>query len=199
MSMPNFRLAAARVHIPRRERQQALEQLFARTAAAFGSPVPQPRGRGPAARLAEYARFTREKAEEALAGCGEGGACEGGAAAGGAAAALAMLERRLYSAARVLGGRYRVRLRVRSPGEALAAARILYRGLGIDFQASRDGEIIIRRCAFAPVYTPRVCALVSALDRGLLAGLAGGGELAFGQRLTEGASCCRAHFNGATP
>ena len=35
---------------------------------------------------------------------------------------------------------------------------------------------------------------MSAMDRGLLAGLAGGGELAFSQRITEGHPCCRARF-----
>jgi choline dehydrogenase-like flavoprotein len=71
---------------------------------------------------------------------------------------------------------------------------VLYRGLGIDLKGSADGQIIIRRCFFARFYTPRVCALVSALDQGLMAGLAGGGELDFTQRLTEGACCCRARF-----
>jgi hypothetical protein len=198
VSLPNIRLAAARVLVPRRARRRALEQLFARTAAAFGSPVPPPRGRGPSARLAEYARFTREQADEALAACADDRGPGGGAAADDGRAALAGLERRLYRAARGLGGRYRVMLRVRSPGEALAAARILYRGLGIDFRAATDGEIVIRSCSFAPHYTPRVCAVVSALDRGLLAGLAGGGELDFRQRLTEGACCCRAHFEEAS-
>jgi len=183
MSMPNLRLAAARLHVPRRERRQALEELFARTAAAFGSPVPAPQGRGTHARLAEYACFTRERAEEALA-----------SSAGDGPAALAALERRLYRAARALGGRYRLRLALRSPAEALAAARLLYRQLGIDFRSFPDGRILIRRCAFAALYTPAVCALVSALDQGLLAGLAGGGELRFAERLTEGACCCRAQF-----
>ncbi len=181
MSLPNLRLAAARLYLPRRARQQALEELFARTAAAFGSPVPAPRGRGPGARLAEYARFTRERAEAALA-----------RAKG--RTALAELERRLYRAARGLGGRLRLRLGVRSRPEAMAAARLIYRQLGIDFRGSAGGQIAIRRCFFATLYTPRVCALVSALDRGLLAGLARGGELRFEQRLTEGACCCLAQF-----
>ena len=185
MSLPNLRLAAARMYVPRRVRRRAIEELFARTAAAFGSPVPPPQGRGTASRLAEYACFTKERAEEALA-----------RSAGGGPELLAALERRLYRAARGLGGRFRLRFGVRSAGEALAAARVIYRGLGIDFRASPDGQIVIRRCSFAAVYTPRVCALVSALDRGLLAGLAGGGELRFGQRLTEGACCCRAAFEG---
>jgi ferredoxin len=183
VSKPNLRLAAARLYVPRSARRRALEELFTRTAAAFGSPVPPPRGRGPASRLAEYARFTLEKAEEALA------------RAAGDLQGLAALDRRLYRAARGLGGRYRLQLGVRSFGEAMSAARVLYRGLGIDFRGEPDGQILIRRCSFAATYTPRVCALVSALDRGLLAGLAGGGELAFAQRLTEGACCCRARFS----
>jgi hypothetical protein len=32
------------------------------------------------------------------------------------------------------------------------------------------------------------------MDRGLLAGLASGGELAFTERITEGRPCCRAHL-----
>jgi hypothetical protein len=201
MNLPNLRLAAARLHVPRRARLQAQEELFARTAAAFGSPLPAPQGRGQASRLAEYARFTRERAEEALAraadsqaGLASDGLASDGPAAAGGPAALAELERRLYRAARGLGGRLRLRLGVRSPREAMDAARVIYRQLGIDFRGSADGQIVIRRCSFAAFYPPRVCALVSALDRGLLAGLAGGGELRFGQRLTEGACCCRAHF-----
>jgi ferredoxin len=186
MSLPNLRLAAAHLLVPRRARQKALEELFARTAAAFGSSVPAPRGRGPASRLAEYARFTRERAQEALVRAEGGGNPE----------ALNALEGRLYRAARGLGGRWRLRLRVRSLGEALAAARVIYRGLGIDLRGFPDGQIVIRRCFFAACYSPRICALVSALDRGLMAGLAGGGQLRFGQRLTEGACCCRAHFQG---
>ena len=194
MNLPNLRLAAARLHVPRRAQRQALEELFSRTAAAFSSPVPPPRSGGPAARLAEYARFTREWAEEALALSAVGRAAQGGQAAGGGPGALAALERRLYRAARGLGGRFRLQLGVRSPSEAMTAARVIYRGLGIDFHGSPDGQIVIRRCFFAAVYSPRICALVSALDQGLLAGLAGGGGLRFGQRLTEGACCCRAHF-----
>ena len=76
----------------------------------------------------------------------------------------------------------------------MAAARLIYRGLGIDFKGSAEGRVVIRRCAFATIYTPRVCALVSALDRGLLAGLTGGGVLEFRQRFTEGADSCQACF-----
>ena len=92
MNLPNLRLAAARLHVPRRAQRQALEELFSRTAAAFGSPVPPPRSGGPAARLAEYARFTRERAEEALARS-SGGTSEGGTVAGGGQAEVRQAHR----------------------------------------------------------------------------------------------------------
>jgi hypothetical protein len=164
--------------LPLGARRGEIERLFARTAAAFGSPVPPPRTRGAGGRLREYALFTRDSAEEALGGKGN----------------LRALDNRLFGAALALGSGYRLRLRVRGTRDAMAAARLIYRGLGIDFRGSAEGKVVIRRCAFAAVYTPRVCALISALDRGLLAGLTGGGVLEFRQRITEGADSCRACF-----
>jgi hypothetical protein len=175
---PNLRLLAARMILPLGARRREIERLFARTAAAFGSPVPPPRARGAAGRLREYALFTRDSAEEALDGGGN----------------LRALDGRLFGAALALGRGYRHRLRVRGTRDAMAAARLIYRGLGIDFRGSVEGKVVIRRCASAAVYTPRVCALISALDRGLLAGLTGGGVLEFRQRITEGADSCRACF-----
>ncbi|TFG89426.1 MAG: hypothetical protein E4H17_00735 [Gemmatimonadales bacterium] len=174
--VPRFTLAATRLLMPFGLRRKALEQLFARTAAAFGTPLPAPRTGGTSARLLEYALFTRAQAEEALRR-GED---------------LASLERRLHRAAYGLGASYRLRLGVRSIAGAMAAARLIYRALGINFRGTLDGDVIIRRCAFARMYTPQVCGLVSALDRGLMAGLARGGELRFRQRITEGADSCRA-------
>ena len=173
-------LAPARLLMPFGIRRLALERLFARTAAAFGAPVPPPRTRGPGGRLLEYARFTRAQAEEALRRGDD----------------LAALDRRLYRAAFGLGAGYRVQLGVRSVSGAMAAARLIYRNLGVDFQGSPDGEVVIRRCGFARHYSPQVCRLTSALDRGLMAGLARGGELRFRQRITEGAADCRACLEG---
>ncbi|MBE3134912.1 MAG: hypothetical protein IMZ55_15710, partial [Acidobacteria bacterium] len=79
----NIRLAAARLALPFGLRRRALEQLFARTAAAFGCLVPPARARGAKSRLREYASFTRIQAELALRG-GKG---------------LEALDRRLYRAA----------------------------------------------------------------------------------------------------
>jgi hypothetical protein len=165
-------------------RRREIGRLFARTAAAFGCPVPPgSRARRAKELLAAYASFTRERAQAALLG-GED---------------LPALERRLFAAALSLGGGYRLRLGVHGVGDAMTAARLIYAGLGIDFRGRPDGEVEIRRCGFASGYTPRVCALVSALDRGLLAGLTGGGELSFSERLTEGAPACRAYVTGGRP
>ncbi|HSV93737.1 MAG TPA: hypothetical protein VLH81_11700, partial [Desulfobacterales bacterium] len=152
-----------------------------RTAAAFDSPVPPSKTRCTSGRLAEYARFTRTRAEAALRHGGD----------------LAALQQRLYRAAYGLGAGYRLRLGVHSLSDAMAAARLIYRNLDIDFRGTTTGEVIIRHCSFARTYTPEVCGLVSALDRGLMAGLSHGGELRFRQRITEGADSCRACLEGA--
>jgi hypothetical protein len=178
-----LKLAAARLLLlSGARRRREIGRLFARTAAAFGRPVPPAQAPGAAGLLGEYARFTREQAEAALAGGQD----------------LRALDRRLFQAALALGRGYRLRLGVRRLPEAMAAARLIYRGLGIDFRGGPEGEVEIRRCAFAAVYTPQVCALISGLDRGLLAGLTGGGEMRFRRRITEGAPACRACVTGGS-
>jgi hypothetical protein len=175
-----LRFAAAHVMLRLGSRRREIKRLFARTAAAFCRPMPLSQSYGARGLLAEYALFTREQAEAALdAGVG-----------------LHVLERRLFKAAFVLGSDYRLRLGVSSFDDAMTAARLIYGGLGIDFRGRPNGEVEVRKCAFAEVYTPRVCILISALDRGLIAGLTKGGDLQFCQRLTEGARCCRAYVNG---
>jgi hypothetical protein len=181
---PAIYAAALRLLLRLGERRRALEVLFARTAAAFGShvPVPPTLRRNVQAQLAEYARFTRDHAEAALR---SGQDLEG-------------LQQRLFRAGRSMGARYRVRLGVHTPAGAMTAARLLYRGLDIDFAGYEGGEVVISRCSFARVYSPQVCALVSGLDRGLLAGLSNGGDLRFSGRITEGAGSCRARLEGVS-
>jgi hypothetical protein len=178
-----LRLAAARIWLRLGARRREIGRLFSRTAAAFGSPVPTSRRASAKGLLAEYALFTREHAEAALDN-GED---------------LSALDSRLFQEAFVLGSGYRLRLGVRTFRDAMAAARLIYGGLGIDFRANPDGEVAVRRCGFAKVYTPRVCTLISALDQGLIAGLTDGGKLKFRQRLTEGAPACRACVSGGRP
>lgn len=68
----------------------------------------------------------------------------------------------------------------------------LYRGIGITLSGSLPGTVTVSRCYFSHVYTPDMCALISAMDDGVVSGIMGGGRLTFLQRITEGCACCRA-------
>jgi hypothetical protein len=165
-------------HVPAFARRAALRALFATTAAGFGCPVPPLEGLGADALLHRYAQFTRDQAEAALRDGRD----------------LPALHDRLERGARVLAGRLRAGLRLRTTEDAMAAARMLYGLLDSDLRGTGDGEITIRRCAFSDTYSAEVCRLVGALDSGLLAGLSGGDRLEFTQRITEGAPCCLARL-----
>ena len=76
--------------------------------------------------------------------------------------------------------------------EVRELARILYRAIGVEMQGDGQGTLTVRRCYFSQFYSGPVCDLISALDDGVFSGLAGGGQLRFSERLTEGRECCRA-------
>jgi len=156
----------------------ALVQLFQSTAAAFRCDMPRLSGLSREQCLLAYARFTADRAEEALRRGGD----------------LSELQERLYRNACRLGRTPGRLLGVRSVDDVMALGRFLYGILDIDFEGSGSGEITIGRCYFSSFYSPEVCQVMSAMDRGLLAGLAGAGELVFMERITEGRPCCRAHF-----
>jgi hypothetical protein len=129
--------------------------------------------------LGQFARFTKQEAEKALA---SGGSVEA-------------MRSRLRDNARRFGRKIRRKLRLSSPQDVMTAARILYRVIKIDLEGTSRGEIVVRKCFFSAFYSPGVCELMSALDEGILAGLADGGELRFRERLSEGKNCCRAQFS----
>jgi hypothetical protein len=165
-------------HTPAIVKRQALVQLFRATAAAFQVDMPRLSGLSREQCLLAYARFTANQAGEALRQGGD----------------LSELQERLYRNAYRLGRTPGWLLRVRSVDDVMALGRSLYDVLDIDFEGSGDGEITIGRCYFSSFYSPEACQVMSAMDRGLLAGLAGGGELVFVERITEGQPCCRARF-----
>jgi hypothetical protein len=175
----NLRLCLARLYLPTGHRRRKLEELLQLTARAFDAAPPSVDGLSPKGIRNRYAEFSQEMAEQAL----------------GRPEELTMIRQRLFNEALPLGREIARELGVSTLQEAMAAARILYRGLEIDFRGDRQGDIVIRRCSFSRHYSPEVCRLMAALDSGILSGLAGGGELEFAQRLTEGADCCRAHFS----
>lgn len=175
-----FRLLAARLWLRLSGRRNEIMRLFAGTAEAFGCTVPPSKAHGVKDLLTEYALFTKNHADLALNDSKNSEA----------------LEHRLFETAHMLGTRYRFLLGVHNFRDAMAAARLIYGELGIEFFGGPDGEVKICRCAFAEVYTSRVCFFISALDKGLLAGLTNGGVLTFRRRMTEGATACRAHIIG---
>jgi hypothetical protein len=107
---------------------------------------------------------------------------------------LAEVQRRLYDGAYRIGQELGRTFRVANTADALAAARLLYRALGIDLRATPAGEVTVHRCFFSEFYSSPVCQVIASLDKGLFAGLSDGGQLSFTQRITEGSDCCKADF-----
>jgi hypothetical protein len=179
----NLRLRLARIYLPAVLKKRKLAELIRLTARAFGAEAP-PMERLSLRRMRRlYAEFARDAAARVLGD------------PAGSGAVKAEVERRLFEEALRFGEDLRRELRVAArPDEVMAAARVLYRGLGIDLRGGADGAIVISRCSFSGDFTPDVCRLSSRLDAGVLAGLSGGWRLEFTERLTEGAACCRARL-----
>lgn len=110
---------------------------------------------------------------------------------------IRLARRALYRVGVELGEEARRRLNVGETEEdLLAAARLLYRILGIRFRAeyagSNGARVRIDRCALSRVYSPETCLALSAADEGVIAGLHPGARLRFVERMTEGQSACLA-------
>jgi hypothetical protein len=153
-------------------RRACIRRLARLTAEAFGAGSPGGRHLSTMKTLEAYAEMT--------AGC---------AAQRGAGTVEA--EEKLFTSARALGSRLRAWLGVRSIPEAMSAARALYRVIEVDFRPEGSDAFSVPQCYFSRHYSPSACRLISSLDRGLLAGLTGGREMTFTQRITEGAAFCR--------
>lgn len=156
----------------------ALRVLFRSTAAAFGCEPPSLGALSSEQCLLAYARFTAAHATSLLDGNGD----------------VLRVQDQLYRHAYALGRVPGRLLRLDSLGDVMALGRLLYSVLDIDMDGSDDGGITIHRCYFSRFYSPEVCKVMSAMDRGLFAGLGNGGELAFSERITEGFACCRARL-----
>ena len=172
----NVLVTLGQVYIPGWVKKRAFSELFDSTAEAFRCPVPPIKGLSLEQRLRQYALFTQSHAAEALQDGGD----------------VAAVQERLYENAYRLGARYRRWLRVRTIEDVMATGRILYRVLGIEFEGNAQGDVVIRRCFFSAFYSSEVCQVMSAMDRGVFAGLSGGSQLVFSARITEGHNCCQA-------
>jgi hypothetical protein len=169
-------------HTPDVVRQAALAQLFRAAAEAFQCDVPPLSGLSADERLRRFASFTRD---QVVGAHGRAPLSERD---------LEAVQQRLYNNAYRLGRTTGRLLGVRGIQDTMAVGRVLYRILDIEFQGYERGDVLISRCYFSSVYSGPVCRVMSAMDRGLLAGLAGGGQLVFSSRITEGQPFCAAHF-----
>jgi hypothetical protein len=105
--------------------------------------------------------------------------------------------RRMGPAGEGLGVEARARLDVDdSPEDLVAAARLLYRVLDIEFEAEErwDGSVTLHidRCGLTQGYDGVTCRLMSAADEGMMRGLNPRARMEFRHRMTEGASECLA-------
>lgn len=174
----SLRLRVAEQYLPAVVRRRGLGALMRRTARAFAADAPDIARLPMDEALRRFARFTREQADRVAASPEE----------------AARARDRLRREARDFGAGLRRRLGVTSRRDAMRAARVLYRAMGVDLRASLAGSIVVRSCSFSSTYTCGTCALMAAMDEGLFAGLAGEGRLEFTARITEGAACCVAFF-----
>jgi hypothetical protein len=174
----NILLKIAEIYVPTFIKKAKLKELFECTAAAFNCPVPELKGLSFDECLVKYAEFTKEEAEKALQSGHD----------------LHQIKQRLYQNAYRLGQNLRKSFHVTTTQDVMTMGRILYRVIGIDFQGTGQGEMTINHCFFSQFYSSQVCQIISSLDEGVFAGLSGGGQLAFSQRITEGQQCCKASF-----
>jgi hypothetical protein len=169
---------AAQVYVPESLRKALLNKVFEDTAAAFGRPQSPPRGLSAERLLNAFAEFTADAAAGPM---------------------LPGVSQRLFEVTYRYGKTLRRLFGIASTRDVMAAARAVYRAIGIDFRGRTCGEITIRRCAFSYLYRPEVCQVMSALDTGFLAGLSDGGRLVFSRRITEGYPCCLARLTESHP
>lgn len=174
----NLRLKALGLLTLSSQKRRLLAELFYLTAEAFQTDPPSIDNLSHNKLLREYATFTEKEATKILR----------------SGRARDEVEGRLFSRAFELGGKLRRDLRLRTDAEVMAAARHLYRLIGIDFRGNCQGEVTIKRCSFSTLYSPETCFIMSSLDKGILAGLSGGGKLYFFRRITEGGDCCKARL-----
>ena len=172
----NLRLMLLRLYVPASVRRAVVRDLIAATARAFERHAPDMAMLTEPELMAHAIECSRAWAEEAIR----------------TGADLDRLDRRMFREASRLGRRTRRRLHVSSEADGLAAARIVYGAIRIDFRLRGTREVSVPRCAFAGAYTPDVCRLMSSMDSGLIAGLTGASGLRFTERITEGAVACRA-------
>jgi len=172
----NLLLKILQIYIPTFIKKRKIVELFNCTALAFECGIPQLEGLSFDECLEKYALFTKEEVEKSIQQGND----------------LQTIKNRLYQNAFRLGEKLRKRFHVTTIEEVMTMSRILYRTMEIEFHGTVQGEITINRCFFSRYYSRQVCQVISSLDEGVIAGLSGGGQLIFSERITEGKDCCKA-------
>ncbi len=167
-------LRALEWHTPQWVRVMEIRVLNNTTARAFGVPEKKIRSRSAPAALQEYADMTGRCLRRRKADPG-----------------------RLYREAYRTGDRVRRLTGFTEKRDLERLTFYLYRNIRILMEGSLPGEVTVSQCWFSRFYTPEHCRLMSNIDSGMIAGILGGGNLAFSERITEGCGRCRACFRRA--
>lgn len=96
----------------------------------------------------------------------------------------------LHAKAFRLGKKLRSFLTDRSVDALTQLTFQLYRNIGIKMSGQLPGTVCVHSCHFSRHYSPRLCAIASMMDSGVINGLFNGMHITFTQRLTEGAPHC---------
>ena len=168
----------AGIYVPAYLKKRELKNLFEITGSAFGAEVPGLAHLSYPECLIEFAQFTKRVVERSIDNLHN----------------LGIARQQLCHRSYEMGNVLRVRFGLTSMTDVMAACRIIYKCLGIDFRGTDQGAITISNCIFSNYYSEQICGVISCLDKGLVAGLSGGGKLSFTQKITEGMDCCKAEL-----
>jgi hypothetical protein len=170
---------------PERVKKKEIYQLFKVTADAFNSKMPKfdLKKISSGKILQEYALFTKEKTDEFIKAYGID------------SEKLTGLKNRLYKSSYEMGKEIKKNLKIKNSAEILKVMKLIYKIIKIDFKKYKNGVVIINSCFFSSYYNHDICCVISSLDKGLAAGISGGSNLEFFQRITDGKGCCSAHFD----
>jgi hypothetical protein len=168
----------AQIYVPTYLKRRQLMSLFEITGSAFGAEPPKLVRRTYAECLKEYALFTKSLVERSIDNLHN----------------LGIARQQLCHQSYDLGKTIRRRFDITTTKDVMTACSLIYKCLGIEFEGMDNGAITVRSCFFSKYYSEEVCGVISCLDKGLVAGLSGGGKLSFTQKLTEGMDCCKAEL-----
>lgn len=193
MSMRLRLFHALRLRAPRLFDRIVIRTLMRVTARAFGERLGTFGSN--ADNLQAYAQFTSRMALRVMCERDDDGAID---LSSDGSSEKRDIARRLREDMRDTARTLRRVLGVRNDEEAWEVVHTLYGAIGIEMDAKGRPEggycVCMHRCYFSGAYGPAVCAFMSSMDEGLMAGLVGEGSLAFSSRITQGADACQACF-----